>query len=74
MSLINEPNFEPSVVCASSIVGLVEVLQHTPLTVTGVPPSEIIFPPDFAVVAVIKEIEDVITVGIPHVVNEISAP
>ena len=40
----------PSEVLLSEVVGVGEVLQQTPLSVTDDPPSEVIFPPDVAVV------------------------
>ena len=45
------------------IVGFVLVDHTTPLEVTAEPPSELIFPPEVAVVDVIAEIEDVVIVG-----------
>jgi hypothetical protein len=45
------------------MVGFVLVDHTTPLVVTAEPPSELIFPPEVAVVDVIAEIEDVVTVG-----------
>jgi hypothetical protein len=45
------------------MVGFVLVDHITPLVVTAEPPSELIFPPEVAVVDVIAEIEEVVTVG-----------
>ena len=45
------------------IVGLDDVLQHTPLAVTVAPPSEVTVPPLVAVVWVIEEMAVVVTVG-----------
>lgn len=44
----------PSVVREFVMVGPDVVAQQTPLAVTFPPPSEVIFPPDFAVVEVIE--------------------
>jgi len=49
--LVNSPAPVPStVLVVSDIVGLAVVLQHTPLDVTVEPPSDVMFPPDVAVV------------------------
>ena len=40
------------------------VLQHTPLAVTGEPPSTLILPPDAALVGVMAEMAAVVRVGI----------
>ena len=45
------------------MVGFVLVDHTTPLEVIAEPPSELIFPPELAVVAVIAEIEAVVIVG-----------
>ena len=45
------------------IVGLVLVDQTIPLAVMEAPPSEVILPPDVAVVVVIADIEVVVSVG-----------
>ena len=45
------------------MVGFVLVDHTTPLVVTAEPPSEVIFPPEVAVVDVIAEIEEVVTVN-----------
>ena len=47
---MKSPKPLPSTVRLSFIVGFVEVLQHTPLAVTGVMPSLVTFPPQVAVV------------------------
>lgn len=44
-------------------VGLVDVLQTTPLLVTDAPPSEVTLPPLFALVTVIPLITVVLIVG-----------
>ena len=46
-----------------AVVGLGEVLQHTPLTVTGTPPSEVTLPPDVAPLDVMFVNVAVVTVG-----------
>ncbi len=47
----------------SAVVGSVLVFQHTPRAVTAAPPSDIIVPPDSAVVSVIALMAIVDTVG-----------
>jgi len=54
----------PSEVWLLEIVGLVEVLQQTPLAVTDAPPSEVIFPPVDALLEVIDDAAVVVTVGV----------
>ena len=44
------------------MVGFALVDHTTPLEVTAAPPSELIFPPEVAVVDVIAEIDDVVNV------------
>ena len=60
----------PSIVCGSEIVGLVDVLQHTPLAVMVDPPSELIVPPDVADIVVISDTPAVEIVG--KVVKEVN--
>ena len=64
----------PLLVLLSLIVGLCTVLQHTPLAVTGEPPSDVILPPLTAVVVVIFATADVVKPGIFVVVKETSLP
>jgi len=68
----------PSVVFELAVVGLVVVLQQTPLAVIATPPSKTIVPPLTAVIAVMEDIATVVNVGIPVggavVVNVISLP
>ena len=52
----------PSTVLLSATVGFADRLQHTPLSVTGAPPS-LTFPPLAAVVVVIFDAEVVIKDG-----------
>jgi hypothetical protein len=63
MLLTNVPGPEPLAVFESLVVGFVDVLQHTPLTVTDAPPSDVTSPPDVAPVEAIAEIAAVVTVG-----------
>ncbi len=63
MVLVHEPLVEPSVVFVFAIVGLAEVLQTIPLTVTGEPPFETIVPPLVAWVWVMPEAALVVTEG-----------
>ena len=53
----------PLVVLMSFIVGLDEVLQHTPRDVTDKYPSEVTFPPHTALFAVIEVTFAVVTLG-----------
>jgi hypothetical protein len=57
-------------------VGIVVVAQQIPLAVTDAPPSEVMLPPETAVVWVIDVIEAVVSTGNPTatVVNVISLP
>ena len=65
----------PPLVCVPAIEGLWEVLQHIPLPDTVAPPSEIIFPPDVAVVRVMDEADAVVNEGtIAEVVKARSFP
>ena len=61
-----------------AIVGFIDVFQHIPLAVTLAPPSEVILPPDVAVVCAIFVIAVVVViigiVTITNVVNCISEP
>ena len=62
--LVNEPEPVPLLVLVvSDIVGLVLVLQQTPLAVTVLPPSFVIFPPLLPEVVVIDEILVVVKMG-----------
>jgi hypothetical protein len=64
------PDPVPSEVLLLAVVGLTEVLQHTPLAVTAAPPSEVTFPPLVAVVVDVATVVPVTTVGgIEGVVN-----
>ena len=65
MLLVNAPVPVPlTVLVVNDIVGLVVVLQQIPLAVMVAPPSEVMFPPDVAVVLVMLLIAFVVTVGI----------
>ena len=59
----------PSVVFELLTVGLVAVLQQTPLAVTAAPPSSVTLPPETALVEVIEDTELVVTVGVVTVVG-----
>jgi hypothetical protein len=61
--LVKIPVPVPSEVLLLAVVGLVEVLQHTPLDVTAAPPSEVTFPPLVAVAVDVAVVVPVITVG-----------
>ena len=50
--LVKAPGPTPFLVESFATVGFGEVLQQTPLAVTGVPPSEVILPPLIAVILV----------------------
>ena len=64
----------PSEVVLLAVVGLGDVLQHTPLAVTDAPPSDVILPPLEAVVPVIEEIAVVVRAGMASVVKLTSFP
>ena len=75
MELEKLPVPVPSEVWLSLMVGLSEVLQHTPLPVTRAPPSDVTFPPLVAVVKVMEDGVVVVTVGVVVLVaNETSLP
>ncbi len=63
MELVNGVTVPSLVHWPDDVVGLGDVLQQTPSAVTGDPPLDVTFPPPLAVVAVIFEIEAVVTVG-----------
>ena len=63
MLLVKVPAPVPSVVRESAIVGLTDVLQHTPLAVTVAPPVEVTLPPEVADVWVIADAAVVVTTG-----------
>jgi hypothetical protein len=73
---VNDPPPVPfKVLVASATVGLVDVLQQTPLAVTPEIQLPDTFPPDDAVEDVIEEIAVVVTVGSAvAAVNETSFP
>ena len=62
-ALTNTPVPVPSEVLSFAVVGLGDVLQHTPLAVTVVPPPEETFPPLVAVFTSMFEASVVVTVG-----------
>ena len=59
----NEPGPPPSFVLLFEIVGFAEVLQHTPLAVTGDPPSAVTVPPHEPVDVPVAEGTAVFTEG-----------
>jgi hypothetical protein len=61
--LVKLPVPVPSEVLSSEIVGLCEVLQHTPLDVTGESPESLMVPPPEALVDVMEDIIVVFRVG-----------
>ena len=54
---------DPSEVLLFAVVGFAVVAQHTPFAVTEEPPSELMFPPDTAVVEVIEDAAVVVRTG-----------
>jgi len=64
MVLAKLPVPVPSVVLLLLVVGLADVLQHTPLAVTEPPPSDVTLPPVKAVVVVMEDAAVVVTVGV----------
>ena len=75
IELTKLPTPVPSVVLLFEIVGLVVVLQHTPLAVIAPPPSVVIFPPEVADEVVIDVIVLVVKVErLAIVVNVTSLP
>ena len=72
MALVNVPMPVPSFVFVDrATVGFAIVLQQTPRTVTGAPPSALIVPPLVAVVLVMAVTGVVIMVGMLVVVAEV---
>lgn len=62
--LLNVPVPVPLVVLEFEVVGLVDVAQQTPRTVTDAPPSDATLPLMVAVVVVIALMADVVTEGV----------
>jgi hypothetical protein len=62
--LVNIPIPVPLVVLAFEVVGVADVAQQIPRTVTDAPPSAVTLPPLVAVVVVIALIADVVTEGV----------
>ena len=63
MLLVNVPIPVPSVVWLPVAIGVVLVLQHTPLAVILAPPSLVILPPLIAVINVMLFIAVVVIIG-----------
>ena len=75
IELVKLPVPGPSILFEFAIVGLCDVLQHTPLAVTDAPPSAEMLPPLNAVVEVIDDAAVVETVDkIAVVVNVCCTP
>jgi hypothetical protein len=75
MEPLNVPEVVPSVVLLSEVVGVAEVLQQIPDTVTADPPLEVIVPPPVAAYLVILLAAVVLSVGsTASVVKLVSAP
>ncbi len=73
--LVKLPVPAPSVVFVLLIVGFEDVLQQTPLDVTGSPPSLEMLPPDIDEMEVIELGAEVVKVGsAPGVLKMISLP
>ena len=64
IELVKIPVPVPSEVLLSLMVGLTDVLQHTPLAVTDSPPSEVTLPPLDALLEVTEDTAVVVTVGV----------
>ena len=74
VKLVKEDENEPipvpfDVFVVRAMVGLVLLDQTIPLAVMEAPPSEVILPPDVAVVVVIADIEVVVSVGVETMEN-----
>ncbi len=75
IELVNTPAPVPSFVQLPLVVGLADSLQHTPLAVTGAPPSDVTFPPLKALFGVIAYGVVVVTEGgMADVVKALSSP
>jgi hypothetical protein len=70
--LVKLPVPVPSEVWLSLVVGLADVLQHTPLAVTDAPPLEVTFPPLDALLNVIEDTVVVVTVGVVAVAVQVT--
>jgi len=64
MELVKVPVPVPSEVWLAVMVGLAAVAQQTPRTVTEAPPSELMVPPEEAVVSAMDEAAVVVTVAL----------
>ena len=73
MELAKLPVPVPSEVWLSLVVGLAEVLQHTPFAGTEAPPSDVTFPPLVAVVEVMEDGVVVVTVGVVVLVANVTS-
>jgi hypothetical protein len=70
MLLVKLPAPAPSVVLLSAIVGVIFVLQQTPLKIIVPEPSEVMVPPLVADVPVIFVIAEVVKVGTSSFLQE----
>jgi len=73
MGLMKVPVPVPSLVLVvSAVVGLTDVLQHTPRAVTVAPPSAVTLPPLVAVVCAMEVAAVVITAGTTGLVTVVN--
>lgn len=72
IALVKLPFPFPSVVLLSVILGVVCVDQHTPLSTTASPPSDVILPPDIADEELIPVTSEVVNSGINFCCGSIS--
>jgi hypothetical protein len=63
MELVKAPVPVPSLVQVSAVVGVPEVFQQTPCSLTLPPPSEVTLPPEDALELVMEDADAVVTVG-----------
>ena len=63
MILVNEPDPVPLLVVSLAIVGFGFIAQQTPFDTIADPPSDVILPPDFALVEVLSVTETVLRVA-----------
>ena len=63
MEQLNEPVPVPALVWLPEVVGLADVPQHTPRSLTAAPPSEVTSPPETADVLVMPVTSVVLTTG-----------
>jgi hypothetical protein len=61
----------PSFVFESDVAGFALIPQHTPLEIISAPPSDVIFPPLDAEVAVILVMDEVVSTGISSFLQDL---